>query len=83
MSKIVIQVNKNKNETPSSLIRRFNKRVQEAGTLKAAKSKRYKERNRSEYVKKKHALRRIGRRTEIEKLKRLGKIVDAPYKNKR
>jgi ribosomal protein S21 len=73
---IRIEVRKNPNETTASLVRRFTKRVQGAGILRAAKSRRYKERTRSEYVKKKFALKRIERVKEIEQLKKIGKIRD-------
>ena len=74
---VTIQVTRNKNETPSSLIRRFTKRVQESGVVRKAKSKRYKERNISDYKKKKSTLRRITRRETVERLKRLGKSLNA------
>ncbi len=79
---ITVEVKRNKNETHSSLIRRFSRRMQEAGVLRTVKKKRYMERNRSEFVKKKRALRRIEKKLEIDRLKRLGKIPDAPYKRK-
>ncbi|MFA5987469.1 MAG: hypothetical protein WC797_02360 [Candidatus Paceibacterota bacterium] len=71
-----VEVTRNKSETPSSLIRRFTKRVQESGSVKTAKGKRYTQRSRSEYTKKKMALARLDKRRNIEKLKKLGKISD-------
>ena len=73
---VTIQVVKNKNESPSSLIRRFTKRVQESGVVKTAKGRRYKTRNISEYKKKKNTLRRITKRATVERLKRLGKSLN-------
>lgn len=73
---ILVQVTKNSNESPTSLIRRFTKKVQDAGILRHAKSLRYKERTLSHYKRKMATLERIQRKTEYEKLKRLGKIKD-------
>ncbi|MBI3632151.1 MAG: hypothetical protein HY225_01765 [Candidatus Vogelbacteria bacterium] len=77
---IQVEVTKNNNETTSSVIRRFTKRVQESGIIRRAKSLRYSERAKSEYVKKKKALKRLSKRTETDRLRRLGKIEDAPYR---
>lgn len=77
---VTIEVKKSKNETPASLIRRFTKKVQESGVVRKAKSKRYKERNMSEYKKKKNTLRKISRREQVEKLKRLGKSLNVILK---
>jgi ribosomal protein S21 len=75
---IQVEVTKNNNETSSSIIRRFTKRVQESGIIRRAKGLRYSGRAQSEYVKKKKALKRIAKRTETDRLRRLGKIEDAP-----
>lgn len=77
---IRIQVQKNQTETTTSLLRRFSKRVQGAGLIREAKSHRYHERAKSSYVKQKLALGRLKRRREIEKLRKLGKLPDAPKK---
>lgn len=79
---IQVEVVKTNNETPASLIRRFTKRVQESGIVKRAKSLRYNERTKSEYKRKQAALKRLANRKEKDKLRRLGKIEDAPYKKK-
>lgn len=75
---IQVEVTKNNNETPSSIIRRFTKRVQESGIIKRAKSLRYNERAKSTYVQKKKTLKRLAKRSETARLRRLGKIEDAP-----
>ena len=75
---IQVEVTKNNNETSSSVIRRFTKRVQESGIIRRAKSLRYSERVKSSYVQKKKALKRLGKRNETARLRRLGKIEDAP-----
>ena len=79
---IQVEVIKSNNETPASLIRRFTKRVQESGVVRRAKSLRYNERSKSAYKKKAGALKRIANRKEKDKLRRLGKLEDAPYKKK-
>jgi ribosomal protein S21 len=79
----VIEVTKNPNETSASIIRRFSKRMQGAGLLRKARSIRYKERAESPFVKKKHALKRIARQAETERLRKLGKIPDAHVKRHR
>ncbi len=75
MAKTVIEVRKNPNENNSSVLRRFSRRIQESGIIRKVKSNRYNERKESKLKVKKSALRRIIRRTEIEKLKKLGKII--------
>ncbi len=70
-----IEVAKTGTETTSSLIRRFTKRVQGSGIIQKAKSLRYSSRPMSKYTKKKMALKRLTKRREIERLKKLGKIV--------
>lgn len=69
-----VEVTKNQNETNISLIRRFSKRLQESRILKKARSARFFERSKSKLKKKERALKRISKRAEIEKLKKLGKI---------
>lgn len=75
---ILVQVTKNASESPTSLIRRFTKRVQDSGVVRRAKSLRYNERKLSYYKRKMATLKRIASRANIEKLKKLGKIKDVP-----
>ena len=75
MAKTVIEVRKNPNENNSSVLRRFSRRIQESGIIRKVKSSRYNERKDSKMKIKKSALKRIIRRKEIEKLKKLGKMV--------
>ena len=79
---IQVEVTKNNNETSSSIIRRFTKRVQESGVIRRAKSLRYNERMKSDYVKKKKTLKRLTKRNEVARLRRLGKMEDAPLYRK-
>ena len=77
---ITVEVSKNQNESNTSIIRRFTKRVQDAGVLKRARSLRYSKRKPSPYAKKKSALSKLSKRKEFEKLKRLGKVEEGYHK---
>ncbi|MBI2507031.1 MAG: 30S ribosomal protein S21 [Candidatus Niyogibacteria bacterium] len=68
------EVIRHENETTASVLRRFTKRVQQAGILSRAKKIRFKERGLSNFKKRKKALMRIKRKSELEKLQKLGKI---------
>ncbi len=74
MAKTVIEVRKNPNENNSSVLRRFSRRIQESGIIRKVKSSRYSVRKESKLKVKKSALKRISRRKEIEKLRKLGKM---------
>lgn len=80
MPNVNIEVDKNANESGVNLIRRFQKRVQESGILNRARSTRYNERPKSKLSRKKSTLMSLNKRVEIERLKKLGKIVDRPTK---
>ena len=71
---INVEVKKNPNENTTSLIRRFTKRVQGSGVLPRVRSVAYRERPLSRLKRKMKTLKSIGRRKEIEKLKKLGKL---------
>ncbi len=75
MAKTVIEVKKNPNENNASVLRRFSRRIQESGIVRKVKGARYNVRKESKLKMKKSALKRMGRRKEIEKLKKLGKMV--------
>lgn len=74
MAKVVIQVTKNPNENNASVLRRFSRRMIESGIIQKVKNSRYNERKESKFKVKKGTLRRLERRTEIEKLRKLGKM---------
>jgi ribosomal protein S21 len=74
MSMTVIDIKKNANENNLSLLRRFTRRVQESGILPKVKSLRYNQRPKSKLATKELTLKKISRRKEIEKLKKLGKM---------
>lgn len=71
-----LEVSRQERESSQSLARRFQKRVQQSGLLLRARKIRFKERKKSEQMKKRAALRREELRKEYEKLKKLGKVPD-------
>lgn len=70
---IMIEVKRDGTESTGSAMRRFSKKVQGAGIVRLVKSLKATERPLSHYKKKKAALKRITRRNEYERLKKLGK----------
>jgi len=74
MAKTVIEVTKNSNENNAGILRRFSRKIQESNIIRKVKGSRYNERKESKLKIKKSALKRLGRRVEIEKLRKLGKI---------
>ncbi|OGI68641.1 hypothetical protein A3A05_02750 [Candidatus Nomurabacteria bacterium RIFCSPLOWO2_01_FULL_41_12] len=75
MANTVIEVKKNPNENNSSVLRRFSRKIQESGIVRKVKAARYNLRKESKLKVKNSALKRMSRRLEIEKLKKLGKMV--------
>lgn len=69
-----VEVRKTGTENSLGLIRRFQKRVQEAGILPRVRSLRYNERPLSKLKRKKGTLKVIARRKEIERLRKMGKL---------
>ena len=74
MAKTVIEVRKNPNENNASILRRFSRKIQESSIIQKVKGNRYNERKESKLKVKKSALKRMVRRKEIEKLRKLGKM---------
>jgi len=74
MAKTVVEVKKNPNENNASLLRRFSRKIQESGIIQKVKGERYNERKESKVKVKKSTLRRIEKRKNTEKLRKLGKI---------
>jgi len=54
-----VSIKKNQNESPSSVLKRFTKKMQEWGGLNKSRSKRYATRSLSYYKTKKEALKKI------------------------
>jgi ribosomal protein S21 len=74
MANTVIEVKKNPNESNTSVLRRFSRRIQESNIIQKVKGGRYNVRKESKLKVKKSALKRMEKRKEIEKLRKLGKI---------
>jgi hypothetical protein len=71
-----IEVSKTGNENNGTLLKRFTKKMQEAGVLPRVRSIRYNERELSYFKIKKARLKSISKKAEIEKLIKLGKQVE-------
>ena len=69
-----LKVKKQEKETTQSLVRRFQKAVQQSGVLIRARKSRFKLRTVSDTAKKRAALRRDQLKKEYAKLRKLGKI---------
>lgn len=69
-----VEIKKNSNENAASLIRRFSRKMQESGIIHKVKGDRYHERPLSKLSTKNMTVKRIARRIEIERLKKLGKM---------
>jgi len=76
-----VEIIKKKNESNISLLKRFGRKVQEAGVIRKSKTIRYAERPKSDFVKKKNKLKTLKKTAEIEKQIKLGKIT--PKKGRR
>jgi len=74
MAKTIIEINKNENENNTSVLRRFSRKIQESNIIQKIKGSRYNKRKESKLKIKKGALKLLGRRKEIEKLRKLGKM---------
>mgnify|MGYP001590181289 CR=1 FL=1 len=75
MAKTLIEVRKNPNENNTSVLRRFSRKIQESGIIRKVKGDRYNVRKESKLKVKKSTLKRMVRRKEVERLKKLGKMV--------
>ena len=71
-----IEVAKTGNENNGTLLKRFTKRVQEAGVLPRVRSIRYSERLLSHFKIKKAKIKSLGRKAEIETLLKMGKVIE-------
>lgn len=74
MAKSIIEIKKNANENNASVLRRFTRKVQESGIIHKVKNSRYNERAESKVKVKAATLKRINRRKETERMRKLGKI---------
>jgi ribosomal protein S21 len=74
MAKIIVEIKKNPNENNASVLRRFSRKIQESNIIRNVKKNRYNERKESKLKTKRTTLKKLIRRKEIEKLKKLGKM---------
>ena len=75
------EVTKTSNENALSLLRKFTRRVQGTGMMRRMRADRYHSRPMSKSVKKKRALNRITKRTNIQQLIKEGKMSETPTRN--
>ncbi len=71
-----VEVKKNSNENALSLVRRFQKRVQESGVLPRVRSLRYSDRSLSELKVKRAKLKKLAGKEKYELAKRMGKLIE-------
>ncbi len=74
MSTINVEIKRNGTENALGVIRRFSRKMQESGIIPKVKSQRYAVRPLSKLAEKNMKVRRLARRVEVEKLKKLGKM---------
>ncbi len=77
----MIEVKKKDKESSESLIRRFNRRIQQSGVLVQARKSRFKEEKKTKREKIAGALYKEKVRKVINKLKKMGKFDEENFKN--
>lgn len=76
MSNVNVEVKKNPNENALSLVRRFQKRVQESGVLPRVRGIRYNTRLLSTLKTKRAKLKKLGNLAKYELAKKMGKVIE-------
>ncbi len=76
MPNVNVEVKKGPSENIAGLIRRFQKRVQEAGILPRVRGIRYSDRELSPLKVKRAKLKKIANTLKYEKAKRMGKVIE-------
>ncbi|MBX4187228.1 MAG: 30S ribosomal protein S21 [Candidatus Doudnabacteria bacterium] len=74
----LVEVKKKDNESFESLLRRFNRKIQQSGVLVRARKTRFFEPAKSRNLLREDALRRAENREKREELKKMGKLIPAP-----
>lgn len=69
-----VRVEKNNNESSANVIRRFTKRVQNAGIIRRLRDERYHKRVKSSNVRKGVRLKKLVKKAVYEKMYKLGKV---------
>ena len=77
------EVQKSGSENVLSTIRKFSRRVQGTGLVKASRANRYFERQKSKTVQKKRALKMLKRRADYQKAVKEGKIAERDVRGPR
>lgn len=77
-----VQVERNNNESSANVIRRFQKRVQNSGIVRRLRDNRYHKRIKSNNVRRANRLKKLVKKTEYERLYKLGKTAEAPAKRR-
>ena len=80
MAKTLIKVQAKQTTSNANALRDFSRRVRDAGIINKVRSLRFYEREHSNTIKKKDALKKIQRREEVKKLIKLGKMRDTRAK---
>lgn len=70
-------------ESSATLLRRFQRKVQESAIVPKVRSKRYNERPKSKLAQKTNTIKRLVKRAATEKLRKLGKIKPRPVRGGR
>jgi len=71
---MTLEVQKKDKESSQSVVRRFSRRVKQSGLLFRARKNRFIEREKSDQLKKRAALRREELRKEYEQKEKMGKL---------
>jgi ribosomal protein S21 len=69
-----VEIKRNGTENALGVIRRFSRKMQESGIIIKVKAGRYAVRPLSKLAEKNMKVKRLARRVEVEKLKKLGKM---------
>ncbi len=77
---INIEIKKGNNENPTSMLRRFQKKVQESGILPKVRSHRYADRELSKLKTKRAKLKKIAGGIKYDRSKRLGTLIERKKK---
>lgn len=79
---INVEVEKNQNESSANVIRRFQKRVQNSGIVRRLRDNRYHKRVKSSNVRQSVRLKKLVKKTEYERLYKLGKTPEVATKRR-
>lgn len=81
--RFLVEVKKKDGESFESLLRRFNRKIQQSGVLVRARKTRFHTPVKSKNLQRESALRRAAAREKREELKRQGKLVTTGPRNSR